>query len=97
VCVLNTNEIISAELICLDKGKDGLFDLWPKRLDRVECKRIAPSRVGVQKPDSRMRATRRERGGEPPDCHGKDHVQKRVERMRSMSLRPGLTIRSRSS
>jgi hypothetical protein len=72
----------------------GLFDKRSKRLDRIEGERRAANFVGVKIPDRRMRATRRERDRKPPGRDGKDDVQECVERMRRMSLRSGLTVRS---
>jgi hypothetical protein len=76
------------------EAEHGLFDKRSKRLDRIEGKRKAANFVGVKIPNRRMRTTRRERDRKPPRRDGKDNVQECVERMRRMSLRSGLTVRS---
>ena len=76
------------------EAEHGLFDRWSKRLYSVEGERIATGHVGMKVADSRMRATRRERDRKPSGRDGKDDVQECVERMRRMSLRSGLTVRS---
>jgi hypothetical protein len=76
------------------EAEHGLFDKRSKRLDRIEGERKAANFVGVKIPNGRVRAARRERDRKPPGRDRKDDVQECVERMRRMSLRSGLTVRS---
>jgi hypothetical protein len=76
------------------EAEHGLFDKRSKWLDRIEGERKAADFVGVEIPDRRMRATRRERDRKPPGRDGKDDVQECIERMGRVPLRSGLTERS---
>jgi hypothetical protein len=48
-----------------DKSEHGLFDMWTKRLDRIEGQRKAIPFVGVEIADRLMRAARRKRYRDP--------------------------------
>jgi hypothetical protein len=77
--------------------KHGLFDAWPKRLNRIICQRKAAPVVGVQVADRRMRTMRGERHRKPPGRDAEASRQKRIQRMRGMSFRPRLADHTRSS